>query len=312
MVTFHGDCIEIHYVLDDKSHQMDAYALNKGTHEILSAINAFAKKLNVQLKVEAFALGEGGIREWLKIVKANEDKSAPITTEVVKYLVLSVFGVLGYAGVQIIDYIKEDHELNDLKKAVLIKYITDESPDLASLDNKVSKLRSNYYNAIQKSDNVDKVQFASLDNAGYVSFSREVPRGSFPAFILSDNLLEPKEVENAIIQITSPVIAKGDYNMWHGYYNGEFIAFKMLSNEFKTLVQQGEVSFKNGFSIQCLLRLTKSLMENGDERMSKYEVIRVDKYFISENEIETREGRVNRQKQTLRDAPNLFTNIGFE
>lgn len=37
---------------------------------------------------------------------------------------------------------------------------------------------------------------------------------------------------------------KGNYQ-WRGIYNGEALSFNMKSNEFKTLVQSGNIEFKN-------------------------------------------------------------------
>lgn len=304
------NCIELHYYTENGGHEMDAFSLTKCSTQILNIIVAFCKELKVDVKVDTIAYGEGGIKQWLKIVKEQEDKTAPITTEVIKYLIVSAMGVLGFFGHELYQYIREDKELTALKKEAIIKYLSDSDfKSSEKLDNKVTKLRSNYYDSISKANNVTSVSFSSIGNWGEVSYVKDVSRSSFPLFILSDNTLDPIDVEDATIVITSPIITKGKYNKWHGIYDGEYIDFNMLSNEFKHLVQSGEVAFKNGFSINCFLRIYRSLNEIGEEKVTKYEVIRVNSYFIEQSITETREGRNYRKKKELDNMPNLFTGI---
>lgn len=305
-----SECIEVHYFTDGGVHQIDAFALTKCSNDILNIISAFCKELKVEIKVDTLALGEGGIKQWLKIVKQQEDKTAPITTEVIKYLVLSAIGIVGFFGHELYQYIREDKELSELKKEALIKYLSEsdyKQPE--KLENQVTKLRSNFYESATSASNVTSIEFSSLDDAGHTEYTIDVKRTSFPSFIITDNSLEPIDIEDASIIITSPVIAKGKYNKWHGIYNGDYIDFRMLSNEFKTLIQSRVVTFQNGFTINCFLRIYRCLNDKGEERITKYEVIRVNSYFVSDVVTETNEGRVYRQKKELDNAPNLFTGV---
>lgn len=305
-----ADCLEIHYYTENGVHQIDAFALAKCSTNVLNIISAFCKNLNVQVKVDSLALGEGGIKQWLKIVKQQEDKTAPITTEVIKYLVLSTLGVVGFFGHELYQYIREDKELSDLKKEALIKYLEDvDVPQSEKLENKVTVLRSNFYLSATNASNVTSIDFSSLNETGEVEYKKNISRTSFPSFIITDNSLDPIDIENASILITSPVIAKAKYNKWHGIYNGEDIEFRMLSNEFKYLIQSGDISFKNGFSINCFLRIYRSLNDKGEEKITKYEVIRVNSYFIADVLTETNEGRAHRIKKEVDASPNLFTGI---
>lgn len=305
-----ADCLEIHYYTENGEHQIDAFALSKCSNNVLNIITAFCKNLNVEVKVDSLALGEGGIRQWLKIVKQQEDKTAPITTEVIKYLVLSAIGVVGFFGHELYQYIREDKELTDLKKEALIKYLEDKNfHQSEKLENKVAVLRSNFYVSASNAQNVTSIDFSSLNGTGEIDYNKNIGRTSFSAFILTDNSLDPIDIEDASIRITSPVIAKAKYNKWHGIYNGEDIEFRMLSNEFKYLVQSGDISFKNGFSINCFLRIYRVLNDKGEEKITKYEVISVNSYFIADVSFETNEGKVHRHKKELDKSPNLFTGI---
>lgn len=307
-----SNCIELHYFLESDKHEMDAFAINKCALHSLNIISAIANYLHVQIEITTFPRAEGGIIEWLKIVKKQEDKSAPITTEFIKYLAISVLTVSGYLGAKIIDYITSDSELKDLQKEALKTYIREHQVDLSPIDDKVRKLRSNYYATLSETPNVEKIEISSYNETDDIVNKRIIDRSSFSAFLLLDDKLDPIEIENAIILITAPVISKGKYNTWHGKYGDTYIDFKMCSNEFKTMVQSGDVTFKNGFSINCLLRVHRKLNDTGEIIITKYEVIRVNSYFIADKIYETKEGKKHKLKLEQDNAPNLFTGLdGF-
>ena len=122
----------------------------------------------------------------------------------------------------------------------------------------------------------------------------EIKREEFQKYILVSNELETFVDEKAIVEIVSPVLKKGNYQ-WRGIYNGEALSFNMKSNEFKTLVQTGSIEFTNGSSIRCLLRINKRIDSNGEEKITEYDILRVDEYFKSTQPIETPEGKKYRQ-----------------
>lgn len=304
-----SNTLQLHYYLDNGSHEMNAFSANRCSYEALQIIAEIARKFNVQVVITTFPCENGGLIQWLKIVKKNEDKSAPITTEVIKYLVVGMIALPFYIGDKVIDHIMNDDSLDESQKEEYCDTIRDNGVNLSSSENKITKLRSNFYSSLEEDKNVNKVELSSFDGHSNLIISKSVSRASFPAYILTDNALDPVDIDEAIIFITAPVIAKGSYTYWHGKYNGEDIKFKMNSNEFKTKVQQGEVSFKNGFSINCLLRIHKVLTDNGDERVRKYEVVRVNNYFITDKIIETNEGRTHRIKKERDNEPHLFSDI---
>ena len=122
---------------------------------------------------------------------------------------------------------------------------------------------------------------------------------------MSDDL-EPLEIEKAEIEIISPVLKKGKYK-WTGYYKGEVISFNMHSNEFKTLVQSGEIEFKNGSSINCFLKIKRKIDNEGIEKIVGYDVERVHFYFQNEEPIETSEGKQYRRvKEAEKNQTRLF------
>lgn len=124
----------------------------------------------------------------------------------------------------------------------------------------------------------------------------EIWQTKFDKFIMTSDDLEPQCDENATIEIISPVLKKGKYQ-WLGIYNGTVNQFKMKSNEFKNMVLIGQVPFKNGSSIICLLLTNKKIDNQGNEKVTGYEVLEVYNYFENEAPIETPGGKRRRQKE---------------
>ena len=93
---------------------------------------------------------------------------------------------------------------------------------------------------------------------------------------------------------------KGKYK-WTGIYEGEVIQFALKSNEFKTLVQIGQIAFKNGTSMKCQLKIKRKLDAEGNERITGYEVWSVDATFENDKPIETPEGKRKRQQKEVDD-----------
>jgi hypothetical protein len=133
-----------------------------------------------------------------------------------------------------------------------------------------------------------------------------IERENFKKFILSTDDLEPIEKENAIIEIISPVLKKGRYK-WTGYYNQEAISFTMKSKEFKELVLAGNVEFKNGSTINCLLKIKRKIDNEGAEKIVGYEVLRVNEYLENQKIKLTKEGKkYHSERQAEKMQLDLF------
>lgn len=97
-----------------------------------------------------------------------------------------------------------------------------------------------------------------------------------------------------------------------GYFSGEPIIFSMQSTEFKTIVQNGDIEFKNGSSINCFLKIKRQIDNEGVEKIIGYEVVRVNHYFENEKPIETKEGKKHRQtKEAQKNQINLLDDLGL-
>lgn len=306
-----ANTLELHYWLNDDSHSMDAFIQNKCEYEFLGVLKELCSLFDAEIVIETEPLAEGGIVRWFKILSKKDRKS--IVVGVIAGLAVAVFVTpistsIGKATEILIERIFEDKELKELEKANL-KLDIELKKQKREESNIIAKKRSNFYETLESYPKVKQFSI-SIENADKVSFTEEkiVNKGNFKEFILVSDDLEPTEIDDAIIEIISPVLKKGNYK-WMGIYNGEKISFNMKSNEFKTLVQIGEIEFKNGSSIDCFLKIRKRIDNEGIESIIGYDVIRVNQYFENENPIETPEGKKYRQQK---EAEKLQMRLDFD
>jgi hypothetical protein len=254
-----GSTIEIHYYFNDETHTMDALILNKCNYEALNIIKEVSRLLSVEITIETEPLGKGGLRTWFKVVAKEEKKKAIILTAVISSLCTTLF----VTPIEIaIENLFKDKELKELEKEKLKLEVKKLKQDLDSNVNSsviIKKRKSNFYETLNKYPKVNQVSFKHTDETKTIVFQEQtVSKRDFGKFILVSDDLEPIEINEAIIEIISPVLKKGNYE-WRGIYDGEQVKFNMQSNEFKTLIQNGEIEFKNGFSINCALIIRKKL-----------------------------------------------------
>ncbi|OAV67758.1 hypothetical protein Barb4_02330 [Bacteroidales bacterium Barb4] len=208
--------------------------------------------------------------------------------------------------------IKEDTETKELEQKKIEEEITNIKIDSElklqrlSKSTVITKKKSNFYDALEKYPKVKQISITIEDNEkDIVTKEQIIHRSTFKDFILVSNNLDPIQVNDAIIEIISPVLKKGEYK-WKGIYEGKILSFTMKSNEFKTKVQAGKIEFKNGFSIKCLLEIKRIIDNNGYEKITDYNIIRVNEYFENDKPIETQEGKKYRQKQKADERQYKF------
>lgn len=300
--------LELHYWLKGGSHTMDAYVQNKCELEFLNLAKEVANSLGHEIYIDTEPLAEGGIRRWFKVAAKGENKNATITAAVITGLTVSIIVTpISTAITKTVEHVfeklfedTEDIELDKEKKRQEIENLkldAIEKSQRIQENAKIKKRRSNFYEELEKDNRV--IQFSILikdDTRQDKSKDYQVQRVDFKKFIIVNDKLDPDVDENAIIEIISPVLKKGDYK-WRGIYNGETVSFNMKSNEFKTLIQTGKIEFKNGSSIKCHLEINKSLDNEGNEKITDYNIIRVNEYFENDKPIETPEGKKHRQKR---------------
>lgn len=315
-IIANANILELHYFLKNNLHTMDAIVENRCEYEVLAIIKEVADFYSLQVIIETEPTAEGGIRKWFKLVSKNENETAGITTAIIITLITILLSTpLTKISEKLIDKLFEDTELNELEKEKLkleIDKLKDEAKFRNSLiedSNSIKKRRSNFYETLSREKKIDKISFALTNSEkANLQIEKVVGKDDFKKFILVSDDLEPIIMESAEIEIISPVLKKGKYK-WMGYFSGEPIIFSMQSNEFKTLVQNAEVEFKNGSSINCVLQIKRKINNEGVEKVVGYDVLVINHYFENDLPIETLEGRKRKQqKEADRNQIDLFGN----
>lgn len=302
--------IAIRYQFSDGSHSMDARVFNYCEKQIIDILYAVAASYDLKIKVETLPLEDGSLLSILKIDASTGKKVANILftifLSVVANLLTDAIKNNPKETAQIVfEQVMQDPEVQELlrektkeefrKEELKLKKANDRLQ--ATLEeNKLKKKKTEFYKALAGYDKVEEVSFYKVRGGRENPPFKTIERKSFEDFILDSDELEPCIIEGARIEIISPVLKKGKYK-WNGIYNGTAIPFTMRSDEFKELVQSGQIVFKNGSAIVCVLVIKRKLDTEGNEKISGYEVLRVDSYELDGTPTETLEGKRKRQME---------------
>src|SRR5680860_818661 len=298
--------LELHYYLSDKSHSIDAFVKNKAEAELLKVFKEISDILELDLSFEIEALTEGGIKEFFKILKKKKTKK-----QIAKILV--VVGVI-FSGVittvisdnltknpeleksQLeesklnIKKLKRDLEQDDItekESSIIIENLT----IIITNTDKIKFHRSNFYSNLLKENKIEQISTTELDeNYKPISEEKKVSRKDFHKFIVHKVKIDSEFVEEANIEIVSPVLKSGKIK-WRGFYDSKPISFNLLDSDFKNSVLNREVSFQNGTSIKCLLEFEKEMDDEGNIKTTEINVYDVTNVFEGETMIITKKGK---------------------
>ena len=310
--------LELHYYLSDKSHSMDAFVKNKAEAELLKVFKEISELLELDLSFEIEALTEGGIKEFIKILKKKKTKK-----QIAK--ILAVVGVI-FSGVLtniISDQFTKNPELEksqleesqlnikklkrDLEKEDILEeestLIIENLTVIISNTDKIKFHRSNFYSNLLKENKIEQISTTELDeNNNTLSEEKKVSRENFNKFIVHKVKIDSEFIEDVNIEIVSPVLKKGKMK-WRGYYDSKPISFNLLDSDFRNSVLNREVSFQNGTSIKCLLEFEKEMDDEGNIKTTKINVFDVSNIFEGETTIITKRGKeiIEEKKQTKLD-----------
>lgn len=263
---------QVHYYFDDESHSMNAFVRNRAEKDLLEAVKRVLELVEFSPEIETEAYSEGGLVETLMLVATG-------TGTVMAFLSPSINEILKYhftksktddalkeetlKGLQLDNAIKELDYTNKLEKA---------------LEDKVVRRHvSNYYTKISGYAKVAKIGFKNLSIRADEII---IPRSKFKEFILVDDKTVTED-DDAEIEIISPVLMEGAFS-WRGKYKEDRIDFSMGDSKFKSEVINGEHQFANGFVMSCLLQITITFDEFGDEKRRSYSARKV--YAIKASE----------------------------
>ncbi|MUJ39721.1 hypothetical protein [Aliivibrio fischeri] len=309
---------QMHYYFEDKSHSMDAFVRNKCESEILAIITEIAKTLNVKIQIESEVRKEGGLREIWAFTNANVGVLSVIIS--IAALVSSRIPV---GDSELEDLKKQDLKLsiqerqlriNKLKAEIKDDVITAETvgkvADLVSKDNKIIIRKSNLYKSLDTYRKVSKIGVNGLDLSDKeISAELIVKRPDFKKFIVKSNVLPVEAIEDAVIEIVSPVLKSGNYK-WKGIFEGESINFSMADKSFQLDVLSEKISFQHGSMIKCTLLIHSKIDEVGEVVITGYSVDTVLENMEGHSFVETKQGKSYRNQKALKAAQgDLFAGL---
>lgn len=276
--------LQFHYYFKDDSHTIDSIIRNECEKELLLIYKEIAFTLGLELKLESLPTEEGGFKETWKFLGKN---SVQITLMVsVAAIIISRFPVENKELTKLqIENLQLDNEIKrkELEKLNL-EFIQDDdeleqqkvidSVELVNKNYKISWRKSNLYKKLNSYPKVDSVEVVRYEDKVPIGNPRKIPKREFSKFILSSDDLPKLETENAIIDVISPAIKRGNFR-WKGFYNNEIITFLMDDFQFKSQVLNGEIHFSNKFSIEVEMTQNRKINQDGEIRITNSTVNRV-------------------------------------
>ncbi len=308
--------LELHYYFNDNSHSMDAYIRNKCETEILALIREISIALEIEIKLDSEALREGGLRNVWKVLGKNNPQITLIIAVIALTLqIKQLYPVEDEMDVELknlsieekklsIQKLKNELEAGEIKPSTL-KDVTNS----INLDFKILSRKSNFFKQL---DNYEKitglgVNTLTLDDKP-TDEEKIIPKQDFYRYILSTDELPDEIIEDAEIEIISPVIKEGRYK-WKGIYLDEPISFSMNDSDFKNEVLSKQVSFQHGATIKCVLKIGKELDETGEIIIKGYSVTTVLSKIDGNVVNETPQGKRYKYAKKFKEGQNeLFKN----
>lgn len=272
-----------------------------------------ALALGVPCEIEAQALTDGGLREIWKWIGENATQLN---------VVLPVIAILVALAPQLYEseeetLSKELTELSIEEKRLQIeklkKELREPGPDSESVvrekavellrrDPKIVVRRSNFYKYLLGRENIEFIGFTPLNsNLLPAEPEKRVPHSEFGLFVLASHSMKPITVEDAKIEIVSPVLREGNYR-WKGIYDGQTISFTMQDSAFRYLVLREEVTFQHGTFLECVLNIQRKLDEVGEVEITGYVVSTVIRKYDDRQAIETPQGRAYKHVKKQRES----------
>jgi hypothetical protein len=312
------ELIELHYYLAEGSHSIDAFVKNKAEADLLRIFKEVSDSLDLDLTFEIEALAEGGVKEFFKVLRKKKTKKQVaklmvaigiIITSVIANVVSDKITTNSELEASLLEESKlhieklkkdlEKQETTEEESQIIIENIT-----IILLNNdKIKFHRSNFYTNLLKETKIEKISTVELDQSYEpISDEKTVDRSDFRKFIIDKIKIDSEFIENANIQIVSPVLNSSQMK-WRGYYDSKPISFNLRDPEFRNSVLNRKISFQNGTSITCLVELQKEMDNDGNVKVSDVNVFNVTHILEGEVPIITKKGKEIREakKQTKID-----------
>lgn len=290
---------QVHYYFSDNSHGFDAIVRNECEKELLNIFYEIATTLDLKLLVQSEPPKDGGFIDIWKFIGDNPNQVTLIVSAIA--IILSRKPVENKKLTQLqIENLELENELkrNELKELHL-KSLNEENIDeklikrvveLLSLNYKIIWRRSNFYKKISTYKRINKFSSQRFLDESPIGSDRLVSRGDFYNFVLSSDDLPEMEIEEAKIDLISPVLKSGNF-LWKGFLNNEIVSFQMQDNSFKSMIQNGEIILNNKVSINTIIVQNRKIDENGHIKITKSFVKLVIDYSINGQKHITKDGQ---------------------
>lgn len=304
--------LALHYYLTNDSHAMDALIRNKCEAELLAVIQEVSNALGFKIDVESEAYSEGGLKERWRFLGDNNNQLMLLLS-----IVILIFSRIPLSDPEQDRLTKEVTKLTieekklsieKLKRELNAGKVSEETMVAASnaVDShlKVATRKSNFYKSLLDYEKVTGIGMSPLDrNNKPTADERFVPSKDFKKFVIDTNELPDEVIEDARIEIISPVLKEGTYK-WKGLYQGITISFAMKDAEFRNAVLREEISFQHGSSIECILEIHRKFDEVGDIGIIGYSVVTVIKKTDGAISFETIQGRRHKARKKFIEGQN--------
>ena len=218
--------LELHYFFSDNSHGFDAFVRNECEKELLNLYHEVAKSLEFKLLVQSEPPKEGGFIDVWKFIGENPNQVTLIVSAIA--LILSRIPVENKKLTKLqIENLKLDNELkkqelrelklkskseNEIDEELVKKVV-----ELLMINYKIVWRRSNFYRKTANYKRIYKISNQRLLDGETVGNEREIPQKDFYNFILSSDELPQDEINEAVIDLISPVLKSGNF-YWKGFY----------------------------------------------------------------------------------------------
>jgi len=301
--------LELHYYFPDDSHSIDANIRNKCEAELLALFAEASDILGIKVSFESEAFKEGGLRELWKALGKNGNQITILLTIIAILLsrvplsspekeALDIELTKLKIEEQTLQIKKLRQELNEPNPT---KEITEDAVSSLIQNTKIVVRRSNFFKHLTSYQKVQSISVTPFnEKMEPLQDTDPVSRKFFSNFILHTHTIKPIIIDDAVIEIISPVLKEGSYK-WRGYFEEDLLSFSMLDTDFIKQVLHEEITFQHGTFIECVLNINRKLDEVGEVVITGYAVSIVIRKFDDRQSIETNKGKRYKHAKKVQD-----------
>lgn len=292
---------------------MDAFVRHKCETEILNIAKDLIASFGFNIHILSDVATAGGIIESWKLQGNNEHEVTLIAAIISQLLIKTPPTIKALEKIHK-ENLKQEAKgkrttVSKIKEQLIegqkVNILLPTAIAYFEADFKLIKHKSNFYQLLLKYLPAEKISTNLFFDDAATGNDAFVERADFHKYILTTNKLPDQVIENAVIEVVSPVLKSGTYK-WKGIYNEKAVGFTMKDEEYLKSVIKREVSFQSGFSFQCILKVSRIIDDFGKIRLRNYTVVTVLGKMQDDNKVvETEQGK--RYKKVKEDELNQLS-----